>query len=62
MTTLDNRKVGEWETFRMIRCLKIRTLVKTNELIYKTERESPMQKTNCGCPGGGGLGMNWETG
>lgn len=40
MTTLDNRKVGEWETSRMTRCLKIRTLVKTNELIYKIEREA----------------------
>ena len=40
MTTLDNRKVGEWETSRMTHCLKIRTLVKTNELVYKIEREA----------------------
>lgn len=42
MTTSDNRKVVEWDMSRMICCLKIRTLVLTNELIYETERESHM--------------------
>ena len=32
----------------------------TNELTYKTEIESQMQKTNL--PGGAGRGINWETG
>ena len=35
----------------------------TNELIYKTELESPMQKTNLWLPGDkAGGGINWETG
>ena len=36
----------------------------TNELIYKTEIESQMQKTNYGYPGVGGRrgGINWEIG
>ena len=34
-----------------------------NELIYKTEIESQMQKTNVWLPGaGGGKGINWEIG
>ena len=34
-----------------------------NELIYKTEIESQMQKTNLWLPGGkGGGGINWEIG
>ena len=35
----------------------------TNELIYKTEIESQMQKTNLWLPGGKGMGRtNWEIG
>ena len=35
----------------------------TNELIYKTEIESQMQKTNLWLPGGKhGGGINWEIG
>ena len=32
----------------------------TNELIYKMEVESQMQKTNLWLPGGKGGGINWE--
>ena len=34
----------------------------TNELIYKTEVEAQMQKTNLWLPGDKGGGINWETG
>ena len=34
----------------------------TNELIYKTEVESWMQKTNLWLPGGAGGGINWKIG
>ena len=34
----------------------------TNELIYKTEIESQMQKTNLWSPRGKGGGINWEIG
>ena len=34
----------------------------TNELIYKTEVESQMQKTNVQLPGDKGWGVNWEIG
>ena len=34
----------------------------TNELIYKREIQSQMQKTNVWLPGGRGGGINWDTG
>ena len=34
----------------------------TNELIYKTEIDSQLQKTNLWLPDGKGCGINWEIG
>ena len=32
----------------------------TNELIYKIETDSQIQRIDCGCPGGVGVGEGWS--
>ena len=53
---------GKTDKYHMY-CLIVDSKIKaSNELIYKTEIELQMQKTNLKSPGGDGGGVNWKTG